>query len=72
VACNLPNSYQHRLYLNSGGGEAVNIEVCELYNGRWHTVGKYYPKFCPECGRSLLEYEIDERGTLFKKKGETK
>ena len=64
-----------QLYLNRGNGEACNIEVCQwlsdlnglVHSGRWHTVAKYYPKFCPECGRPLNEYIIDERGKSFKK-----
>ena len=64
-----------QLYINSGNGEALNIEVCQWFSelnmlqhsGRWHTIAKYYPKFCPECGRELKEYKIDERGTSFTK-----
>lgn len=57
-----------KLYLNGGYGDAVNIEVLEWLNGVGHTVAKYYPKFCPECGRRLDEYIIDDRGMSFKRK----
>ena len=60
----------HQIYINSGAGMATNIEFCEWYNNSWHTVGIYYPKFCPECGRPLDEYTIDECGTGFTKKRE--
>ncbi len=57
-----------RLFINSGMGEAINIEVCQWgINKRWNTIAKYYPKYCPECGRKLSEYEIAERGTSFNK-----
>jgi hypothetical protein len=63
---------KHQMYFNSGNGRPCNIEVCEWkengYHGKpgWATVGRYYPKFCPECGRKLDEYEISERGVSFK------
>lgn len=57
-----------QIYLNSGGGKPLNIEVCQWINDRWHTIGYYYPKFCPECGRPLDEYNIDERGTKYESK----
>lgn len=65
-----------QIFLNSGGGEAVNIELCqwqeEGYRGQpgWTTIGIYYPKFCPECGRKLEEYIINERGTSYSKRSE--
>lgn len=65
-----------QIFLNSGGGEAVNIELCQWkehgYRGQpgWSTIGIYYPKFCPECGRKLDEYIINERGTKFTRKRE--
>lgn len=47
------------IMINSGNGEPLNIEFLEwaVTRDRWETVGKYYPKFCPECGRRLDEYE---------------
>lgn len=61
----------HSMYINSGNGEPVSIEVCEWkkngYRGNdgYVTVSIYYPKYCPECGRKLDEYIIDERGTNY-------
>lgn len=56
------------IMFNSGMGKPCEIEFRNWYNGRWHTVGYYYPKFCPECGRLLDEYKIDERGTKYESK----
>ena len=61
------DSYQ--MYFNSGMGKACNIETCVWGpDDRWHTAAIYYPKYCPECGRKLDEYEIDERGTKYDRK----
>ena len=52
------HSKERRFMINSGNGHPVNIEF-ELLDNRtkeWYTVGKYYPKYCPECGRKLDEY----------------
>ena len=32
------------------------------------TIGIYYPKFCPECGRPLDEYKIGEKGANYESK----
>lgn len=48
-----------RFMISSGHGEPVRIEIDKFFEDyqEWHTVGKYYPKYCPECGRRLDEYE---------------
>lgn len=55
-------SKERRFTINSGNGKPVNIEFEEWSSKaeRWITVGRYYPKFCPECGRRLDEYEEDK------------
>ena len=51
-----------RLMISSGYGEPVRIEIDKFFEDyqEWHTVGKYYPKYCPECGRRLDEYEVSK------------
>ena len=48
-----------RFMISSGYGEPVRIEIDRWSDTlrEWHTVGKYYPKYCPECGRRLDEYD---------------
>ena len=50
-----------RFMISSGHGDPVRIEIDKFYDElqEWHTIGKYYPKYCPECGRRLNEYEND-------------
>jgi hypothetical protein len=56
------------IMFNSGMGKPCEIEFRKLGDDQmWHTVGYYYPKFCPECGRQLNEYKIDERGTKYER-----
>lgn len=53
------HSKERRFMINSGDGRPVNIEF-ELLDNRtkeWYIVGRYYPKYCPECGRRLDEYD---------------
>lgn len=57
------------IMFNSGMGKPCEVEFRNWREGYgWATIGYYYPKFCPECGRPLDEYEIDERGTSYKRK----
>lgn len=62
------SSRDRQIFFNSGNGKPCNIEFCEWshirYKGKegWVTTAIYYPKYCPECGRKLDEYDIDERG----------
>lgn len=48
-----------RFMISSGHGEPVRIELDKFLELRqeWVTVGQYYPKYCPECGRRLNEYD---------------
>lgn len=47
------------IMINSGNGKPLNIEFLEWNSTReqWETVGLYHPKYCPECGRKLDEYD---------------
>ena len=37
-------------------GKSLRILVEFLIDNRWSTAAVYYPKYCPNCGRRLLEY----------------
>ena len=59
-SCGVGTSHNNtRFMITSGHGEPVRIEIDKFFEDyqEWHTVGKYYPKYCPECGRRLDEYE---------------
>ena len=70
----------HRLMLGCGDGKPLRIiagqwkqyptnsKSYDGISGTWTDVAVYYPKFCPECGRLLDEYQIDERGTSYESK----
>lgn len=63
----------YQVYFNSGMGVPCNIELCHWHEGYgWSHVAKYYPKYCPECGRKLDEYEVGERGAKYDRKREVK
>lgn len=59
-SCAIGDFYDgYRAMLSAGYGKPVRIEF-EGWNKdveRWVPLGHYYPKFCPNCGRSLMEYE---------------
>lgn len=49
----------YRLSINSGNRSPVSIKV-EAWNEQMQRntiVASYHPKFCPNCGRRLFEYE---------------
>lgn len=50
------------IYISSGHGEPTRIEFDEWSDEcqRWITTAKYYPKYCPECGRKIDEYERND------------
>jgi hypothetical protein len=51
----------HRIMLNKNPYRPLEIEFSQwnenLKTPQWQTVGYYYPKFCPECGRKIDEYD---------------
>lgn len=55
----------YRFMLCAGAGKAVRIEVDVLGADGWHTVGHYFPRFCPSCGRELKEFFVPKRGDCF-------
>ena len=52
------------IYLGAGDAKPLRIEFdkWDIREQRYATVGRYYPKNCPECGRRLSEYERKEKG----------
>lgn len=58
---------RERFMILSGNDQAVRI-VFERFNdvyGHWSGCGSYYPKYCPNCGRELLEYSVNDCETSF-------
>ena len=52
-------AHNYRIMIASGGGESLRVECDWWFDKRkeWVNVSRYYPKYCPECGRRLDEYE---------------
>lgn len=51
----------YRIMFNKDPYRPLEIEF-DRWNDKlstpvWQTVGAYYPKFCPECGRKIDEYD---------------
>ena len=52
----------NRLMLSVGAGKPLRI-TSEHYDYEyrgWIFNSAYYPKFCPECGRQIIEYQREE------------
>lgn len=50
---------KNRVMVSSGYGKPLRIEF-EQWNDKsqiWITTETYYPKFCPECGREIVEFK---------------
>ena len=48
----------YRIMISSGYGKSLRIEqwiLCKDAN-TWALAGEYYPKYCPNCGREITEY----------------
>lgn len=61
----------YQMYFNSGRGAACNIELMRWRpDYGWAPIARYFPKFCPECGRALTEYKVHDRGQSFSKNKE--
>ena len=59
-SCCVGNTCEHlRFMISSGCGEPVRIEIDEYLPKlkEWHTFGKYYPKYCPECGVRMVNLD---------------
>ena len=48
----------YRMMLCSGSGIPLRIEI-EKWDERtgWYKIGEYNPKYCPNCGRKIVEYD---------------
>lgn len=48
-----------RIMLTSGMGKPLRIEIDRWNNKKqqWESIGVYHPKYCPECGREIVEYK---------------
>lgn len=45
----------YRAMIRSGDGKPVEILIEHWNDQVWEEVGRYRPKFCPNCGRELVE-----------------
>lgn len=48
-----------RILMRSGDGRPTVIMMDKFYKGTWHDFGYVDIKFCPFCGRELVENKKD-------------
>lgn len=46
-----------RIMFKSGDRDGTYINVEQIKDGEWRTIANYIPKYCPNCGRKLIENE---------------
>ena len=46
----------YRMFVASGGGKPLRLEIERLTERGWALIGYWYPKHCPNCGREIAEY----------------
>ena len=51
----------YRAMIRSGDGKPVEILIEQWNDQVWEEVGRYRPKFCPNCGRELVENQQFKR-----------
>ena len=56
-------SFPYRFMMRSGDGKPIALEL-EVWDHHWQRVGVYVPKYCPECGRYLVEHEKYMKGKV--------
>ena len=59
--CTIGNSVKgHQLVILSGAGKPLRIisEVWSEKDQAYKDVAMYFPKYCPNCGRKLSEYDL--------------
>lgn len=57
---------KYQIMIESGNNDAPRIEFNRWNESdqMWHTIGAYYPKYCPECGRKITEWpEVHNNGS---------
>lgn len=48
----------YRFVLSSGWNRPLRIEIEKwLDKTGWYFIGEYIPRYCPNCGRKITEYD---------------
>ena len=63
---NTKSFYENAIEIANGPWVGLRANIDEEGRPYMYAVGddyteRYYPKFCPECGRALPEFELNER-----------
>ena len=50
----------YRILFRSGAAKVTALVFEQRCDDGWHSLCSYVPKFCPNCGRRLMENEIKD------------